>query len=155
MYADRKEWNFYPRGNFPDTAVRMRRVASDYAMDTFGLTEEQLVCMVYSPFAEQAAGLDQFLAREHPELAARAADVRALLADDSAADERMAAELARISGLELFRLRLLYGRSLRRPGRDVRTEAIDAVLEGDPHKTFIPTRHTPDGPNTLEQISGR
>jgi len=143
------------RYDSPDAAAHMRRVASDYAMDTFGLTEDQLVCMVYSPFAEQAAGLEGFLTREHPALAARVADVRALLADDSVADERLAEELERISGLELFRLRLLYGRSLRRPGRDVRTEAIDAVLEGDPHKTFIPTRHTPDGPNTLEQISGR
>lgn len=145
------------RGRYdsPAAAVHMRRVASDYALDTFGLTEDQLVCMVYSPFAEKADGLERFLTREHPALATRVAAVHALLADDSVEDERLAAELERISGLELFRLRLLYGRSLRQPGRDVRTEAIDAVLEGDPHKTFIPTRHTPDGPNTLEQISGR
>ena len=40
-----------------DAMVRMRREADDYAARTFGLTEQQLVCMVYSPFTDQGAGL--------------------------------------------------------------------------------------------------
>jgi hypothetical protein len=144
----------------------MRRAANEYAMETFGLTEEQLICMAYSPFAGKGAGLEEFLSREHPELASRAGDIHALLAGQTAPSPGMASEpgddpdlagvLERISGLELPRLRVLYGSPVRRLG-DGRggTEVIDAVLEGDPHKAVIRTRHAPDGPDTLEQISGR
>ncbi|MBP2326478.1 hypothetical protein JOF56_006863 [Kibdelosporangium banguiense] len=143
------------RYDSPDAATRMRRAAADYAMETFGLTEEQLVCLVYSPFAEKAVGLAQFLENEHPALAGQVDAIQALLANDSLEDARLTVDLCRISGLELPQLRVLHGRSLRRPGRDAQGEAIDAVLAGDPHKAVIRTRHAPGGPNTLEQISGR
>jgi hypothetical protein len=35
------------------------------------------------------------------------------------------------------------------------TDVIDTVLADDPHKAIIRTRRTPNGPITLEQISGR
>ena len=143
----------------PDAVPRMRAAAEQYALDTFGLTEEQLVCMAYSPFAEKGAGLERFLGREHPELAARTEDIRVLLADESADDAELAAELERLSGLDLRRLRVLHGRSLRRPGTgqapDPGADVIGLVLDGDPHQAVIETRHTPDGAPTLEQISGR
>jgi hypothetical protein len=133
----------------PGAIGRMRGAAAGYARETFGLAEEQLVCMVYSPFTGKGAGLDQFLAREHPALAGRAADLHALLAGDS--DEPgLAGELVRISGLGLSQLRVLYGS----PGPGD-SEVIDAVLAGDPHKAVIRTRHDPHGPQILEQISGR
>jgi hypothetical protein len=138
----------------PGAAARMRRTAARYAWETFGLTEEQLVCMAYSPFAEKAAGLGEFLAREHPALASSAEDIRALLADGAQEDLWLEAELLRVSGLELPRLRVLYGRSVRRPGADA-PDVISTVLAGDPHKTVIRTRSAPGGPDILEQISGR
>jgi hypothetical protein len=118
--------------------------------------------MAYSPFAEGGAGLGEFLQREHPALAGRAGDIHMLLAGEPGAAgpgqpgdaQRLAGDLERISGLELSRLRLLYESSLRRP-RVGGTEVIDAVLEGDPHKAVIRTRHSQNGPDTLEQISGR
>ncbi len=154
----------------PDAAARMRAVVGDYAMETFGLTEEQLICMAWSPFAGQGAGLDDYLSREQPALAGRTDEIRALLAggsegagspeaggraetDDAA---KLAAELARISGLEPRHLRVLYSSPVRRHGeRDTGLVVIDAVLAGDPHKTLIRTKHAPDGPDTVEQISGR
>lgn len=143
----------------PGAVPRMRGAAEGYALETFGLTEEHLVCMVYSPFTEGGAGLGEFLRREHPALASRATDIHTLLAGQSEADEpggvpRLAADLQRISGLELSQLRLLYGSSVRRP-RDGGTGVIDVVLEGDPHKAVIRTRHSQNGPDALEQISGR
>lgn len=129
----------------PDAIRRMRRAADDYALETFGLTEEQLVCMVYAPFGGKGAGLDEFLLREHPTLAA--SDVHRLLAEETTDTDGLVTDLERISGLELDRLRVLY----RSTDRDV----IDLVLYGDPHKADIPTRHTPDGPIVIEQISGR
>jgi hypothetical protein len=63
--------------------------------------------------------------------------------------------MERLSGLELPQLRVLYRSSLRRAAGGGGTEVIDAVLAGDPHKAVIRTRHTRNGPDTLEQISGR
>ena len=87
----------------------------------------------------------------------RAGEIHALLAEEATTDPVLAAELARISGLEPTQLRVLYRASLRAPagGPGAGTDVIDAVLVGDPHKAVIRTRHTKDGPNTLEQISGR
>lgn len=144
----------------PEAVSRMRRAAADYALETFGLTEEQLVCMVHSPFGGKGAGLEEFLRREHPALAERVDDVHALLAGESRDAPRPAGDLAgdleRISGLELPRLRTLYRSSVRRPaGGGTGTEVIDAVLADDPHKAVIRTRHAQNGPHTFEQISGR
>ena len=143
----------------PGAADRMRRAAGEYALDTFGLTEQQLICMAYSPFAEKGAGLGEFLSREHPGLAGRADDIHTLLASDTrdgeAPDPELADALERMSGLGLPQLRVLYRSPVRRLGDRGVTGVIDAVLEGDPHKAVIRTRHAPDGPDTLEQISGR
>jgi hypothetical protein len=136
--------------------ARMRRAASEYALETYGLSEELLVCMVYSPFAEKGARLGEYLAREHPALASRADDIHGLLGGGSAGDPALAGALERISGLELAQLRVLYRRSVRRPGGgNAGTDVIDAVLAGDPHKAVIQTRHTKDGAAVLEEISGR
>jgi hypothetical protein len=146
----------------PEAIPRMRRAADEYASTTFGLTEEQLVCMVYAPFTGKGAGLDQFIEREHPELAGRLDEIHALLADQAPPNvgdivgkqgphtnnvPDIGAILTRISGLELSLLRSLY--------RSSGLQVIDAVLAGDPHKAVIPTRHDPHGPQVFEQISGR
>jgi hypothetical protein len=131
----------------------MRRVAGEYALTTFGLTETHLVCMAYSPFTGAGAGLEDFLRREHPALANRTGQIHDLLTGP-AQDESLAGDLRRISGLEPAQLRVLYGSGGRRPGGRG-TELIDAVLDGDPHKSVIRTRHSPAGPSVFEQISGR
>jgi hypothetical protein len=138
----------------PEAMSRMRHAANDYALATFGLTEEQLVCMVYSPFAEKGTGLLEFLEREHPALADRIDAVHLLLADETRDDPAPAAALERMSGLELRQLRVLYRSSVRGPD-GAGTDVIDAVLAGDPHKAVIRTRRAKHGPDTLEQISGR
>ncbi|WP_327635383.1 PqqD family protein [Kribbella sp. NBC_00482] len=136
----------------PDAPLRMRRAAEEYALTTFGLTEEHLVCMTYSPFAGQGAGLERFLDREYPALSVRISDIHSLLAG-AAEDPTLAAELERISGLTPSQLRVLYSRSVQ--STDGGTPVIDLILAGDPHKAVIETRHSKDGPNTFEQISGR
>jgi hypothetical protein len=141
------------RYNSPDALQRMRRTAEEYALTTFGLTEEHLVCMTYSPFAGQGAGLERFLDREHPHLTGRLGEIHDLLAG-AAGDPALVAELERISGLEPSQLRVLYSRSVQTPGGGG-APVIDLILAGDPHKAVIETRHTTHGPNTFEQISGR
>ncbi|WP_020387431.1 hypothetical protein [Kribbella catacumbae] len=141
------------RYDSPAALKRMRLAAQEYALETFGMTEEHLVCMTYSPFAGQGAGLERFLDREHPDLAARVGEIHALLAGGTG-EPALVAELERISGLEPSQLRVLYSRSVQTPGQGG-TPVIDLILAGDPHKAVIETRHTQDGPNTFEQISGR
>lgn len=141
------------RYDTPDALKRMRLLAEEYALETFALTESHLVCMTYSPFAGQGAGLEQFIEREHPELVERIADMHSLLAGVTT-DQELAAELERISGLEPSQLRVLYSRSVQTPGGGG-TPVIDLILQGDPHKAVIETKHTQNGPNTFEQISGR
>ena len=139
----------------PGALDRMRQAAEVYAQQTFGLTEAQLVCLVYSPFAEKGAGLPQFLQREYPELAGRLDDIRELLVDELTSMPELAAELERISGLRIAQLRVLYRSSLtgRRVGE--RIDIIDTLLADDPHKAEIRTRHSSSGPAVVEQISGR
>jgi len=139
----------------PGAAARMRAVAGAYALETYGLTEDQLICMAYSPFAGHGAGLDTFLSREHPALAGRAADVHTLLAGPDGDDAELAAALLEVSGLELTQLRVLYSSPVKQLSGEGGTEVIDAVLAGDPHKAVIRTRHSAAGPHTLELISGR
>ena len=132
----------------PDAVVRMRRAAAEYAIETFGLNETQLICMAYAPFLDGGAELHRFLSREHPALIARIDAIHRLLADKSAQAPDLTVELERISGLTIAQLRLLYRRTPR-PG------VIETVLSDDPHKAVIKTRHSRGGPVTLEQISGR
>jgi hypothetical protein len=143
----------------PDGVSRMRRTASKYALDIFGLNEEQLVCMAYSAFSGEGAGLAEFLRLEHPALADHLGAIRAVLASESDGHgdaPKLTKELERISGLGLPRLRVLYRSSERRPpSGGGGTQVIDAVLDGDPHKAVIRTQHSRNGPHTIEQISGR
>jgi hypothetical protein len=146
----------------PDAVAAMRHAAAEYARQTFGLDDTQLVCLVYSPFADEGAGLSRFLSREHPALVERVDDIHALLAGGPEPDPAgapaapdLAAELERISGLSPRQLTVLYRGAVRRPSGEGGMEVIDQVLEGDPHKTVIRTQHSPDGPYVLEQISGR
>ena len=140
----------------PDATERMRAAMRAYAEQTFGLSEEQLVCMVHSPFAGAGSNLAGYLAREQPALAAEEAPIRALLGHaEPLEDPQLAAALERISGLELGELRTLYGRPLRSPLAPANHGVIGTVLEGDPHKAVIATRHAPDGPAVQELISGR
>jgi hypothetical protein len=141
----------------PQGIDRMRRRANAYALEAYRLTEEQLVCMVYSPFAEKAAGLERYFWAEQPGLAHRVEEAKALIAGESLTDERpLAAVLERVSGLALPQLEVLYrSRLLSHGAPGDESRLLNLVLDGDPHKAVIPTRHEPDGPVVFEQISGR
>jgi hypothetical protein len=142
----------------PEGIEHMRQLMVCYSQDAYGLTDEQLLCMLYAPFGDQGAGLGLYLADLHPELSAREADIRALLSgqgDGPGGD--LAGALERISGLELRYLRQLYPSPVRRqgPGGDRGLDVIGAILDGDPHKSVIKTRVSPHGPMVEEVISGR
>ncbi|MFI1360476.1 PqqD family protein [Streptomyces sp. NPDC020898] len=137
---------------------RMRTAMDSYALDIFGITEEQLVCMVRSPFTDAGAGLAAYVKTEQPHLQGELNAMTALLVSDAApvdGELGLVAELERFSGLPFAQLRVLArrtGRSLTGMGQ---SGVVDLILDGDPHKQRIATRHLPDGPVVDELISGR
>jgi hypothetical protein len=93
-------------------------------------------------------GLRTYFEREQPDLVERVDDARVLLAGVDADESDLCMALQRCSGLVLSQLRQLYGSQLQSP-------LVGAILDGDPHKDVIRTRHSPDGPEVLELLSGR
>lgn len=144
----------------PEAISRMRQVMNSFAGEAFGLTEEQLVCMIYSPFTEGGRNLSRWLQREQDGLAGREEEVHALLRQGAEAlpgseAAGLQADLEQASGLSLAQMRTLYARTLSSSSSEARPDLIRAILERDPHKDVIETRHHPDGPVVLEVLSGR
>ena len=140
----------------PEAVASMREVASQFALDCYGLSDEQLTCMLYSPFAQRGAALDRYLDREQAELKPQREAIRAFLTGEAAPDARLGAELERISGLAPGPLRLLYDSPIRGTfGSKDHADLIEAGLAGDPHKGVIRTQHSVHGPVIDELISGR
>ncbi|MFD5748927.1 PqqD family protein [[Kitasatospora] papulosa] len=140
------------------SATRMRAAMDAYAHETYGLSEEQLVCMVYAPFTEKAERLADYLAAERPDLVGAEQRMRNLLSGElePSEDRVLQGEIERMSGLSMQQLRVLYRSSLRLPKvTPTPGELIDVILDGDPHKTLIHTRHETDGPLVPEVLSGR
>ena len=137
---------------------RMRAAMDAYALENFGITEEQLACMVRSPFTDGAAGLADYVKAEQPHLESEVGRLTELVtgsAPEGDADARLVAELERFSGLPLAQLGVLAtstGRPLTGIGQ---SQPVDLILEGDPHKLRISTQHTPGGQPVEELISGR
>ncbi|WP_437757465.1 PqqD family protein [Sorangium sp. So ce1389] len=141
--------------------ARMRSVMDDMAREVYGLDEQQLVCMTYSPFAARCQNLDGYLKREQPGLAPLAGSIRELLQDGRApaagsAQHEVKQVLERLSGLTLSQLRVIYASPLH-PSAASGSEGhlIEHILARDPHKDVIQTRHAPGGSLVQETISGR
>jgi hypothetical protein len=150
------------RYSSPDAIEGMRRKMVRYSSETFGITEEQLLCMIYAPFGDNAANLMRYLAEIQPHLLSQNAEIIKLLAGSDlnadAVQDPLRAALEQLSGLELRYLRHLYRSPVRSTAHaviDARSDVIGAILDGDPHKAIIKTRHSPCGPVVEEQISGR
>ncbi|MEW1751149.1 PqqD family protein [Streptomyces angustmyceticus] len=135
---------------------RMREAATRYAEDAFGLDTEQLVCMVYSPFAGGAANLHDYLAGECPDLLAEEDRIRGLLAGTDTSDW-LAARLERLSGLSLTDLRALHDGPLWSPfhAKGTQSGVLPLVMDSDPHKKIISVRRGSTGDEVLDRVAGR
>jgi hypothetical protein len=137
-----------------DAILSMRAAVDEYARSTLGVTEENLICMVYSPFTCHGLKLQQFLGHEHVSLIQFTGQIHALLSGQSADVEPdletfLITRLERISGLQCDDLRTLYRLEVdpsraASPGSDT---PIAIIFDGDPHKL-----RSPDGDGW---ISGR
>lgn len=142
---------------YASTAGRaaVRQAVERFAHQAYGLTGTHLVCLVHAPFTACGQALSAFLRREHPALAGRESEIRALLSaptsrPDTAASGELGLTLQDISGLSVPQMRQLYASDQPQAG-----ELLDRVLQDDPHKEQIRTRHSANGPTVHELLSGR
>ncbi|ASF08258.1 hypothetical protein NBRGN_020_00090 [Nocardia brasiliensis NBRC 14402] len=140
------------RYDSPEKIVERREVAAAFAEKAFGLGEDALVALVFSPFTNEGARLAEFVERCHPERLGDVPALHAVLRGESG-DDRAAAWLTEVSGLSVAHLRTLYRSAL------VDFAAGDTVMAkvraGDPHKSQVHTVDPRSGLPTLELISGR
>ncbi|THB83384.1 hypothetical protein E1N66_15945 [Pantoea allii] len=137
-----------------DDAIRQQRQrAADFAMQAFDLSEDQLICMIYSPFLAQGANLGHWLSQQ--QIALEEAAIRDLL-EQRSEDVALAQQLTQLSGLTLTQMRhcwqsrpvssLLEGKS---------TDPLSRVLRFDPHKAVIQVNNGVLNDIVTEIISGR
>jgi hypothetical protein len=143
-----------------ELGVHERRIAiNNFALQAYGLSKVQLVCMVVAPFTERGRNLEVFLKREHPVLAHYGKAIHSLLQQEGPPADAMDIKLARclqgISGLELSQMRMLYASEFSIGTHEAPRTILAAVLQRDPHKAVIETRHAPNGPVVHEILSGR
>lgn len=138
----------------------MREKVNAFALEAFNITEEQLICMVYSPFADNGKNLEMYLSQEQPQLLSKLKNIRQIL-DETTNDETLekfsdlVGELCNLTGLNLNQMRMCYQSPLLGANIADSSSLVNSVLEKDPHKTMIETRHTQNGPIVKDMISGR
>ncbi|MEQ7918241.1 hypothetical protein ABQX22_03535 [Xanthomonas sp. WHRI 1810A] len=91
----------------PEKLAVRRTLAADYAQEAFGLSEAQLVCLLFAPFVDGGARLEPFLRRWHPGMLVALGDLHKALSG-RAAPEQVVQWLVEISGLSLKGLQNLY-----------------------------------------------
>jgi len=132
---------------------RQRQRAADFALAAFDLHEEQLICLIYSPFLGRGVQLGQWLAQR--QILSDEAAIRDLL-DQRSEDRALAQQLTQLSGMTLTQMRhcwqsrpvssLLEGKS---------DDPLSRVLRFDPHKAVIQVRNGVLNDTVTEIISGR
>ncbi|MGW0468231.1 PqqD family protein [Streptomyces sp. NPDC003027] len=140
----------------PDAHELLRDKVNSFARDAYGIGERQLVCMVHSPFTARGSGLGRYLEGQAPYLVRQQSAIHELLrgpepggnAGTPNGRQGLQQELESLSGLTLAQLRWLYA-------GDMLPSLVLSILKGDPHKAPIRTRHSSDGPEITETISGR
>lgn len=135
----------------------MRAMSEQYALSTFGLTTENLVCLVYSPFVGGCRHLHRYLAAEQPHLLAREAEIVSMLAGEEAGDPTLAASLERISGLSITDLRRIYASPVWSPFRPESDDKqlLPIITTSDPHQKLIHVRDGESEDPVLDRVSGR
>ncbi|SUD30985.1 Uncharacterised protein [Pseudomonas fluorescens] len=105
---------FMRRKNIPELLIAQagtrdgRMLAATYAREFFGLEENQLVCLLFSPFIRQGQRLEAFLRRCHPGMLVALPELHKALQGKPSA-ELVQHWIVDTSGLPLVLLQHLYG----------------------------------------------
>ncbi|WP_213879338.1 hypothetical protein [Pseudomonas sp. dw_358] len=115
-----------------DEALGARRAeANEQADAAFGVTEEQLVCLLYAPFVEHGAALKAFVQRRYPQWLPGLAQLHGAL-QGQGGTEAAQGWLREVSGLPLVALRRLY--HLQRVDLAGRRDLIAVMHASDPRR---------------------
>jgi hypothetical protein len=136
----------------PDKLEERRALAAGYAQEAFGLSEAQLVCLLFAPFVDAGAQLEAFLRVCHPGMLVALADLHRALSGHSAPDQ-VIQWLVDVSGLSLKGLQNLYEK--RRVDFSDDSSIIARVRASDPDKGHVMTVDLHTGEAVSELISGR
>ena len=129
-----------------------RELASAFAQEGFGVSEAQLICLLFSPFINEGRDLEGFLRRLHPGMLVALPDLHKAL-QGLAAPDQVLQWLGDISGLTLEGLQSLY-RKKRVDFSDPKS-IIARVRASDPDKKRVMTIDPQTGGNIVEVLSGR
>ncbi|SEP61717.1 hypothetical protein SAMN03159444_00220 [Pseudomonas sp. NFACC02] len=136
----------------PDKLEERRALAAGYAQEALGLSETQLVCLLFAPFVDAGAQLEAFLRICHPGMLVALADLHRALSGLSAPDQ-VIQWLVDVSGLSLKGLQNLYEK--RRVDFTDDSSIIARVRASDPDKGHVTTVDLQTGEAVTELISGR
>jgi hypothetical protein len=136
----------------PDKLDERRALAAGYAQEAFGLSEVQLVCLLFAPFVDAGAQLEPFLRRCHPGMLVAQGDLHKALAGQPAPDQ-VVQWLVEVSGLSLKGLQNLYAK--RRVDFSDDSSLIARVRASDPDKGRVVTIDPKTGETVSELVSGR
>ncbi|SEE63904.1 MULTISPECIES: hypothetical protein [Pseudomonas] len=124
----------------PSSIPERRAYAALEAQKILGLSETQLVCMLFAPFVGQGAGLEDFLRCCHPGMLVAMPDLHKAMQGATVADQ-VAQWMVDVSGLPIDILGKLYRASVSLPeqpeiatGADPQqaTDGVDAAEAGSP-----------------------
>lgn len=92
----------------PQTLAERRIQANIEAQQTLGLSEAQQLCLLFTPFVDEGAGLERFLRSCHPGMLVAMPEVHKALQGNAVAEQVMQ-WMVDVSGLSVHLMRTLYG----------------------------------------------
>ncbi len=121
-----------------DGMLTMRDKLNVFAKEMYDLSEEHLVCLVYSPFFNHGKNLELYLAREQCDLLPSLSNIHAVLSTQIYEDchLNLIDRLTECSGLIFNDMCVLYHSDF---NTIQKTSLISRILNDDPHKTMIKT----------------
>ncbi|MNQ65481.1 hypothetical protein D3C85_799370 [compost metagenome] len=125
---------------------QQRQLASDFAQQAYGLSEAQLVCLLFAPFVNEGQALESFLRCCHPGMLVALPYLHKAL-QGHGAPEPVSQWLVDIGGLPTEALQRLY--RMRRVGDVDRSSLIARLRDADPYQ--VPQRNDA----LFERASGR
>lgn len=91
----------------PATVAEQRLLATTEAQKTLGLTEAQLICLLFSPFIDSGAGLERFLRSCHPGMLVAMPDLHKAM-QGYQVPEQVVQWMVDVSGLPVSLIGTLY-----------------------------------------------
>jgi hypothetical protein len=129
-----------------------RQLVDDFSQQAYGLSEAQLVCLLFAPFVNQGQDLETFLRRCHPGMLVALPYLHKAL-QGKPAPEPVMQWLRDISGLPSEAMQRLY--RMQRADNLDRGSLIVSVRASDPVTSCISSRDRQTGKTTFERVSGR